>query len=67
MGGSVRVGIGNDGPDSFNIRLLVFAELSTLLRRKNEGSSLWTAITKDDAFLYEGGISSLQNLSAVMS
>lgn len=67
MARSIRVGIGDDGPNSLNVLFLVFAEFGTLLRRQNEGSSLGTTISKDDAFLYEGRISSLQNLLAAVS
>lgn len=66
MARSVRIGIGDDGPNSFNVCFLVFAEFGTLLRRKNEDPCLGTTITKDDAFLYEGRISSLQNLLAAV-
>jgi hypothetical protein len=51
VSGSPRVGILDDGPDSFKVCFLVFAELGAGIRWEDESAYLGTTVSKDNAFL----------------
>ncbi len=52
----------NHRPYRVDERLLILAELLSLLGREDERSDLWSSISKNDAFLHQWGITSLTDL-----
>jgi hypothetical protein len=59
MGGSGGIGIGDDGPDGFEVRFLVFAQFGSGVGGENQSASLRFAVSKDDALLYKRRVAAL--------